>query len=230
MAWGAQRALNHVQATQPNLLGKQMNKTLRIAFCGLEGQPAEGDAPQEEGQSLIMSGPLSEVMTQALNIAFAKKDKVFGTVTMESQANDAIMALAAAKAVAGIPQTGAAEAARSLQVDIEGGPASIASALAINVSQATPAAINIYAATPLPKEVSEQRLKNRASFVVVDLDGFSLKPGQDGVVFAYPNMADGKSFQNAGINMTALEAFCTAAGQKMVYGVDGLIKALKAGR
>lgn len=206
-----------------------MNKTLRIALCGLEGEVPAGATPpdEDEGQMIVMNGPLGEVMTKALNIAFAKKDKVMGTVSMESQANDAILALAAAKASAGEPVDGAATAAKSLQANMASGSFGVSSAIAINVTQATPKAIATYAAAPLPDNISDARLKNRRQFVVIDLDGFTIKPGEENVVFAQPNFNDGKSFQNLGVNMTAVESFCESIGLKMVYGVEGLIRALQ---
>lgn len=47
--------------------------------------------PQEEQPAIELKGPLGEVYTKALNIAFAKPDEATGRPVLESQANDALM-------------------------------------------------------------------------------------------------------------------------------------------
>ena len=73
--------------------------------------PNDGNQPNNEQSSVVMSGPLGQVYTQALAIAFAKpapeaavEGDIQQTVTevaLESQANDAIMAASAINAVTG---------------------------------------------------------------------------------------------------------------------------------
>lgn len=49
----------------------------------------EEDSNKEDGEkTIVMQGPLSQVYTDALAVAYAKKDPVTGTFGMESQAMD----------------------------------------------------------------------------------------------------------------------------------------------
>lgn len=76
-----------------------------------EPTPNEGNQPNNETTTVVMTGPLSQVYTQALAIAFAKptpeqveagqEQQVVAEVALESQANDAIMAAGAFNAVHG---------------------------------------------------------------------------------------------------------------------------------
>lgn len=67
--------------------------------------PNEGNQPNNTDATVIMSGPLGQVYTQALAVAFAKTEPAEPTptqqpdVALESQANDAIMAETAFKTV-----------------------------------------------------------------------------------------------------------------------------------
>lgn len=79
-----------------------MNKILRLALCGVDigstikegAMPAEnvetGKAPvvqedEDKEQTILMTGPLAEVYTKALQIVFAKKDPVTQETSLESQ-------------------------------------------------------------------------------------------------------------------------------------------------
>lgn len=55
------------------------SSTLRRAF-GLESEIIENNE-----LPVVMKGPLAEVMTQALNVAYAKKDQVTGTDTIQPE-------------------------------------------------------------------------------------------------------------------------------------------------
>jgi hypothetical protein len=82
-----------------------MSNILRLALCGEEEtskepvEIAEEPAPNEE-KTIKMTGPLSEVYTKALQIAYAKTDEESGIMATESQANDAFMQIAMRKAMA----------------------------------------------------------------------------------------------------------------------------------
>lgn len=78
-----------------------MHKVLRIALCSAEGEVknltgAIADNSNEatlnpDNKTIKMTGPLSEIYTKALQVVYAKRDKVTGEPTMESQANDSIL-------------------------------------------------------------------------------------------------------------------------------------------
>lgn len=75
-----------------------MLESLKIALCGETIDTLQSQEPISEEKTITMSGPLSEIFTQALQIVFAKKDMVteetkIETAGIESQANDAIMAM-----------------------------------------------------------------------------------------------------------------------------------------
>lgn len=68
--------------------------------------PTEGNQPNNTEAAVVMTGPLGQVYTQALAIAFAKPEvnervETTDVTAMESQANDAIMAAGAIHAVTG---------------------------------------------------------------------------------------------------------------------------------
>jgi hypothetical protein len=72
---------------------RKLNKMLSVALCGL---PEETIQPTEfiedDTVAISISGPLSSVYTQALQVAYAKKDPVTGKTSMESQAMDVALA------------------------------------------------------------------------------------------------------------------------------------------
>lgn len=58
---------------------------MRMLQRALEGMD---DAQDPMNQTVVMKGPLAEVMTKALNVAYAKPDPVTGEAAMESQAQE----------------------------------------------------------------------------------------------------------------------------------------------
>lgn len=190
-----------------------MNNILRIALCGLnEEEKKELDKePQKETKeesteekTITMTGPLSDVYSKALQIVFAKKDF---DVANESQANDAIMAMAAARANTNVDN------------HLNDGPASIAKKIESNVVEVIiPEYANVYAIdsdsftpdTPIKASVAMDTANNKKrNIIVVD----------------YPGENASKFLMNE--NGIRLEQYCAKLNIKLVYGLESLLKELR---
>lgn len=77
-----------------------MSRFLRLALCEDENSIKETNPEEGSEKTIKMTGPLSEVYTKALQVVYAKTDAESGLVAIESQANDVLMKIAMAKALA----------------------------------------------------------------------------------------------------------------------------------
>jgi hypothetical protein len=191
----------------------EMNNILRIALCGLseeEKQEQNKELPKEvkeesaEEKTITMTGPLSDVFSRALQIVFAKKKL---EVSTESQANDALMAMAAARANANIDN------------QLNDGAATLAKKIESNVLEVTiPEYANVYAVdsdsftpeTPIKASIAMDTANNKKrNIIVVDY------PGED---------ADKVLMSENGIR---LEQYCAKLNIKLVYGLESLLIELR---
>lgn len=194
-----------------------MNKTLRIALCGLTEQELEQNnkdkaaiEKEPEEKMITMSGPLGEVYTKALAVLYAKKDLSTGIITMESQANDAIMALIAAKTAANVDN------------HLGEGVASISKQIESNVVSAnTDTDINAYVVDPdefTPEDIMTASVNNKSPLS---------KPEENYFVIDYnhPPGPNGYNLDNIPVNFD-LQGHCDSLGMKLIFGMENFIKVI----
>jgi len=205
-----------------------MNKTLRIALCGeevttpLEDQIESTDKVDTgEGQTITMSGPLAEIYTKALHVVFAKKNMAQQEVTMESQANDAIMAFAVAKSIAMMDED--EPTLKDMQANMSNtiyGDDS--SAFVIEASKLHPDVI------VAASKIVVKNSNNDRAFLVVQLDGLNNPTILDHQYVMIPKFDNSITGQNVGISKeVGLEQYCESLGMELVYGLEGLLKAMQ---
>lgn len=203
-----------------------MNKTLRIALCGVQEEPEHSeliavDKPvaEGEGRTITMTGPLAEIYTKALAVMYAKPDPTTLITSLESQANDALVTMAAARASLGGAKGGAATNTKAIQANIVSNAATgmNIAAFAAGVKNLTPEVV-ISATHVLPVK------ENTRTFFIVDLDGFPMTPPlTDGLKLADPR------FDNTitGATSKFITAMESLGRWEVVFGLEGLIEALK---
>lgn len=216
-----------------------MNKTLRIALCGLEGEapdqvpfaPVEDKVMEGEGKTIMMSGPLSEIYTKALSVVYAKKDQTTQSVSIESQANDAIAAMRIARsALNGGKVDSVATVGKDLQSNTVTGSPANASAFVIQAS-----AVNTKTIVAAQAELMNSdglgngsRRPEVRPFFIVEYDGLALTPGAtDGLKLVEPefnNRITAYSASNPAV--LALESQCKKLGIELVFGIDHFISRL----
>lgn len=195
-----------------------MNRTLRIALCGLTDEEKqnvqeESNVQQEPEQKMItMSGPLGEVYTKALAVMFAKKNLTTQEVTMESQANDAITALIAAKMVANVDN------------HLDEGVASISKQIESNVvNKGSDYNVNAYVVDPddfTPEDVVTAAVNNKVnSKSDTDKNFFVIDYNQPSRNTDYEINTVSKNFD--------LQSHCESLGMKLIFGMENFIKEIK---
>lgn len=197
---------------------KKMNKTLRIALCGLNSEELEQvkkekeerELPAEQ-QTITMSGPLGEVYTKALAVLFAKKNPVTEEVTMESQANDAIMALIAAKSAANIDN------------HLGEGVASLSKQIESNVlTTSYDKSVNAYVVDPddfTPEDIATAYVNKKIPTKSIPADNY--------FVIDYNNADSNYGLDNIPLSFN-LQQHCDAFGMKLIFGMENFVKAISA--
>ena len=201
----------------------KMNKILRIALCGLNDEEIkqseeekkkdlEAQDKEPEQTMITMSGPLGEVYTKALSVLFAKKDSVTGEITMESQANDAIMALIAAKTAANIDNH-LGEGVASISKQIESNTLVSdkdynTNAYIVDLDDFTPEDVVTAAVN---NKVNNKSNKDENYFVID---------------YNHPEGSSGYNLDNIPYNFN-LQAHCDRFNMKLVFGMKNFIKEIQ---
>lgn len=195
-----------------------MLESLKIALCGETTDMMDTQHPVEE-KTITMSGPLSEVFTKALQIVFAKQDMVteetkIETAGIESQANDAIMAMSVLARQKGLARNipGGQYGGNIIKADTNQN----AGVYAIPLSAVT--------ADTIPSAASAMIGNNnfgQLNYLVLD-NTATVNGDQDTVpVMDYPSISSANQY-------TALESQCSQFGIKLIVGFENLVKILKA--
>lgn len=195
-----------------------MLESLKIALCGETVDTMQTQDPVLEEKTITMSGPLSEVFTQALQIVFAKKDMVteetqVETAGIESQANDAIMAMSILANQKGF--------GRNIRGSQSGGNI-IRTQLSSNFGvYAIP--VSIVKADTIPSAASAMiggSNIGQLNYLVLD-NTATVSGDQDSApVTDYPVISSTNQY-------TALESQCAQFGIHLVVGFENLVKILK---
>lgn len=192
-----------------------MLESLKIALCGEVSTPIQ-ELPEEK--TITMSGPLSEVFTQALQIVFAKKDMVteetkIETAGIESQANDAIMAMSALAKQKGFGRTipGGQTGGNIIKTEIS----SNVGVYAIPVNMVRPDTIPSAASTMIGGSKFGQ-----LNYLVLDNSDIVINNENNNHVMDYPLITSTNQY-------TALESQCAQFGIHLVVGFENLVKILK---
>lgn len=195
-----------------------MLDSLKIALCG---ETDEKQNPVDE-KTITMSGPLSEVFTHALQIIYAKPPEVVdnGEAALESQANDAIMAMSAFNKTKGYDMT--APGGQQGGKIIKGNFAENMTVFAIPMSQAK--------SDIIPTAVTELanagcNLGMQRNYLVVDDEMYNQANSTSPTFTKHvPVEFD----QEAPIGKyTALESQCSAFGLELVVGFENFLKILR---
>lgn len=201
-----------------------MNKTLRIALCGLENDKKEEDTKEvvdDENRTIQISGPLSEIYTNALRVVYARKDPVTEQTSMESQANDALIAMSVARAAISGYSTNVTnkDVQSDLSDNIDGANTA---GYAINISK-----VNNQVVIDASQKLSPAIKQGRRAFLIVDMDGFILPLNKtDGHKVVYPEFDHSMTVYNPSFTKSLVDN-TFGMGLEMVFGFEGLLKALK---
>ena len=198
-----------------------MNRTLRLALCG-EVDPIEEPQEEQKNKTVLMKGPLAGIFSQALMILYSKKPTE-SEPGLESQANDAIMAMTAARAAAHVDNhlyDGVGSVAKSIQsAEVEVPFEEDANVYAIDSHSVNPKTI-LAAAADLPLN------RDRRNIMVIDVSG---NPKDVNAPYYTEhrsiNFDNTKTAENVGLN-PALSLECEKYGMTVVVGLEGLIALL----
>lgn len=195
-----------------------MIDSLRVALCG-EEPVQKKEEPQE--QTITMTGPLSEVFTKALQIVFAKDDlATLKDTALESQANDAIMAMSILNKQKGVVDNSINN--QHVNRIIQGYYPCNFGVYAVPVSSITPELIPTALTSLARDSVPGTEQKN---FIVIDIDHIEQSNSSNPTFLNYKPVVTSETIPQH--PYAALEAHCRDFGIGLIVGFENLVKELK---
>lgn len=195
-----------------------MLESLKIALCGETTDMMDTQQAPEE-KTITMSGPLSEIFTKALQIVFAKQDMVteetkIETAGIESQANDAIMAMSILARQKGLARNipGGQYGGNIIKADTSQNAGVYAIPLSAVTADTIPSAASAM--------IGGSNFNNQINYLVLD-DEVAASTANDPMGVSYLEISPNNQY-------TALENQCSQFGIKLIVGFENLVKILKA--